>query len=99
MPKRLFAALAALFFASACASTQVSRSGPVKPKAFVTPYEYYSTARPAVMTERDSARIRNAAVQPMGDDTKEDHTQAIIIGTLVGVSVIGGTVAGIMLTR
>ncbi|MCC6271832.1 MAG: hypothetical protein IT572_00070 [Deltaproteobacteria bacterium] len=89
--------LAMLF--SACGSNRTAQSGAYKPKAFVTPYEYFSHTRPAVFTEKDEVKIRKTATQNIGEDTKEDHTQAIIIGTLVGVSVIGGTVAGILLAR
>lgn len=99
MLKKSLALLILAVFSSACASTQTARSGPAKPKAFVTPYEYYSATRPAVMTPRDSAKVTQAEVHSTGEDTKEDHTQAIIIGTIVGVSVIGGTVAGILLVR
>ncbi len=95
---KVFSLVLLLAFASACASTQNAR-GPAKPKPFVTPYEYYSKTRPAVMTERDSAYVQKAAVHSTGEDTKEDHTTAIIIGTLVGVSVIGGTVAGVLLLK
>jgi hypothetical protein len=84
---------------SACASAPVANRGPYKPKSFVTPYEYYSKTRPAVMTSKDQAKVRKVTSQPAGDDTHEDHTQAIIIGTLVGVTVIGGAVAGILLAR
>jgi len=89
--------LATLF--AACGSNRTAQSGAYKPKAFVTPYEYFSHTRPAVLTEKDEVKIRKTATQNIGEDTKEDHTQAIIIGTLVGVSVIGGTVAGILLAR
>jgi len=99
MPKKLLSFLLLLAFTSACASTQTAQRGLVKPKPFVTPYEYYSHTRSAVMTEQDRPVVKRTEVQTSSEDTKEDHTQAIIIGTLVGVSVIGGTVAGILLTR
>ena len=86
-------------FLSACASVPVAQKGAYKPKAFVTPYEYFSKARPAVATEKDEIVLQKTSIQSIGEDTKEDHTQAIIIGTLVGVSVVGGAVAGILLAR
>ena len=90
--------LVAVFF-SACSTNHTAQKGAYKPKAFVTPYEYFSHSRPAVYTEQDEMKIRKTTTQNIGEDTKEDHTQAIIIGTLVGVSVVGGTVAGILLAR
>ena len=90
--------LLALFF-TACGANRTAQQGAYKPKSFVTPYEYFSHTRPAVFTEKDEMKIRKTATQNIGEDTKEDHTQAIIIGTLVGVSVVGGTVAGILLAR
>ena len=90
--------LVAVFF-SACGTNQSAQKGAYKPKAFVTPYEYFSHSRPAVFTEKDEMKIRKTTTQNIGEDTKEDHTQAIIIGTLVGVSVVGGTVAGILLAK
>jgi len=99
MPKKLLSLLLLAIFASACATTQTAQRGPVKPKAFVTPYEYYSHTRSALMTDQDNARVQKTEVQTNSEDTKEDHHAAIIIGTLVGVSVVGGTVAGILLAR
>ncbi len=99
MFKKILSFLLVISF-TACASAPVAQKGLVKPKPFVTPYEYYRHARPAVMTDQDHMVIQKAEeVHSTGEDTKEDHTQAIIIGTLVGVSVIGGTVAGILLAR
>jgi hypothetical protein len=99
MMRTLSALLLVAMLSAACGANRVAQPGPYKPKSFVTPYEYFSHTRPAVFTEKDEMKIRKTATQNIGEDTKEDHTQAIIIGTLVGVSVIGGTVAGIMLTR
>ena len=84
---------------TACGANRSAQQGAYKPKAFVTPYEYFSHTRPAVFTEKDEVKIQKTATQNIGEDTREDHTQAIIIGTLVGVSVIGGTVAGVLLAR
>lgn len=84
---------------TACASAPVAQKGPYKPKAFVTPYEYYSKTRPAVLTAKDEVKVQKVASQPLSDDTKSDHHQAIIIGTLVGVTVVGGAVAGILLAK
>jgi hypothetical protein len=95
-----FLALFLIVLFPACASAPVAQQGPFKPKPFVTPYEYYRKTRPAIYTDQDKAQIQKASTsQPIGDDTHEDHHQAIIVGTLVGVAVIGGTVAGILLTR
>ncbi|HCU26080.1 MAG TPA: hypothetical protein DF383_13770 [Deltaproteobacteria bacterium] len=100
MFRRVFTLFFLAAFVSACASTPVSQKAAYKPKSFVTPYEYFSKAKPAVATEQDKRVIqRTATVQSIGEETKEDHTQAIIIGTLVGISVIGGTVAGILLAK
>ncbi len=96
---KLIALLLLLGSIAGCAGTRSAQPGPVKPKPFVTPYEYYSKTRPAVFGAGDSVRVEKAAVHSTGEETKDDHTQAIIIGTLVGVSVIGGTVAGILLAR
>jgi len=96
---RNIAILVALCFFTACASTPVAKSGPFKPKPFVTPWEYYQKSRPAVMTQEDMAEVQEAAVHSTGSDTKSDKTGVIIIGVVAGVLAIGGTVAGIMLTR
>lgn len=98
MVKKISCLLLLLCF-TACASAPVANKGPYKPKAFVTPYEYYSKTRPALLTGKDEVKVKKVSSQPMGDDTKEDHTQAILIGTLVGVTVVGGAVAGILLAR
>ncbi|MFO1464745.1 MAG: hypothetical protein U1F66_13340 [bacterium] len=99
MVRKISAFLLVAFLFSACGSNRVAQQGAYKPKSFVTPYEYFSHTRPAVLTEKDEMKIRKTTTQNIGEDTHEDHTQAIIIGTLVGVSVIGGTVAGILATR
>jgi len=100
MIRKIPALLLLAAFFTACGSNHVAQKGVYKPKSFVTPYEYFSHTRPAVLTEQDEMKIRKTeATQNFGEDTKEDHHQAIIIGTLVGVSVIGGTVAGILLAR
>ena len=100
MIRKLLCLLPLLPFLAACGVSRVTQRGPYKPKAFVTPYEYFSKTRPAVLTAQDEVRIeKTESTQNIGEDTKEDHTQAIIIGTLVGVSVVGGTVAGILLAR
>ena len=100
MIRKIISVVLLAVFCTACASTPLAQKGAYKPKPFVTPYEYFSHTRPAVMTDRDEMRIQKTdTTQNIGEDTKEDHTQAILIGTLVGVSVIGGTVAGILLTR
>jgi hypothetical protein len=100
MIRKILCLLPLLPFLAACGAGRVTQRGPYKPKAFVTPYEYFSHTRPAVMTPEDEVDIQKTeSTQNIGEDTKEDHTQAIIIGTLVGVSVIGGTVAGILLAK
>lgn len=85
----------------ACGTTQqAKRVGPVKPKPFVTPWEYYQAARTADFTQDDEAEVQQVeAVHSTHGDTKSDNTQAIIIGLAVGLTVIGGTVAAILLTR
>ena len=98
MPQKILVVLLLLIF-TACASTPVAQKGPYKPKPFVTPYEYYSKRRSAVLTDQDEVKVQKTSSQPMGDDTKEDHHMAIIIGTLVGVTVIGGVVAGILIAK
>ncbi|MCP5468060.1 MAG: hypothetical protein H7A32_02185 [Deltaproteobacteria bacterium] len=82
-----------------CASTGRNARGPVKPKPIVAPWEYYASSEPAVMQVGETPRIQATAVQPIGDDTRSDKTHVILIGTLVGVLVVGGTVAGIMLAK
>ena len=100
MIRKILCLLSLLPFLVACGASRVSQRGPYKPKPFVTPYEYFSHTRPAVLTAQDEMKIQKAeTTQNIGEDTREDHTQAIIIGTLVGVTVIGGTVAGILLAR
>ncbi len=96
MIRKISAFLLGALFLNACGSNHVAQQGAYKPKSFVTPYEYFSHTRPAVMTDQDEMKIRKTTTQNIGEDTKEDHTQAIIIGTLVGVAVIGGTVGGIL---
>jgi len=69
MPKKLLSLLLLAIFASACATTQTAQRGPVKPKAFVTPYEYYSHTRSALMTDQDNVgckrpRCRQTAKTP-----------------------------------
>lgn len=98
MPQKILSLFLLLTF-TACASAPMAQKGPYKPKPFVTPYEYYSKTRPAVMTEKDEVKLEKVASQTIGDDTKEDHHTAIIVGTLVGISVVGGAVAGILLAR
>lgn len=89
------------FLSLACGSaTQARRNGPVKPKSFVTPWEYYQGARTADFTDQDEAKVQKVEqVHSTAGDTDEDHHAAIIIGLAVGLTVIGGTVAGILLTR
>lgn len=100
MLRKIPCLLLLLPFLAACGGNRVSQGGLYKPKAFVTPYEYFSKTRPAVLTAQDEVKYQKTeATQNIGEDTKEDHTQAIIIGTLVGVSVVGGTVAGILLAK
>jgi len=97
---RTLALLMALIFFAACASTQAARQGAVKPKSFVTPWEYYQKTRPAVLTENDPVKVQKAkAVHTTAEDTKSDKTGIIIVGVLVGVLAIGGAVTGILLTR
>lgn len=98
MFKKFLSIALLLTFLSACASTPVNRSGAVRPKPFVTPYEYFSQLKPAVQNG-DPDPIRPVEYQSLGEDTREDHTQAIIIGSLVGVLTIGGVVAGVLLLK
>ena len=100
MIKKIVSVMIAMSFFASCASTSQVNKGPFKPKSFVTPWEYYSKSRTADFTPEDEAEVRKAdAVHTMGDDTKSDKTHYIIIGVVVGVVVIGGTVATILLTR
>jgi len=100
MFKKVCSFLLLLCFLSACGTSQRVQKGPVRPKSFVTPWEYYSKSRPADFTAKDSARVQRVKqVHSTGEDTKSDKTQYIIIGVVVGVVVLGGTVAGILLTR
>jgi len=97
---RSFCLFLALIFFASCASTQMAKSGPIKPKPFVTPWEYYQKTRPAVLTEEDRVKVQNVeAVHTTGEDTKSDKTGIIIVGVLVGVLAIGGTVAGILIAK
>lgn len=99
MNKKLCSLLLLSSFFSACASAPVAHRGHYKPKSFVTPIEYFSKTRPAVLTPEDKIKIDKVEYQAMSEETKEDKHQAILIGTLVGVAVIGGAVAGIMLAK
>lgn len=100
MLKKIVSSVLLLVFFSACAPSRVSQNGPVRPKPFVTPWEYYQNSRPAVLTPEDKVEVQKAEqVHSTHGETKSDKTQTIIIGVLVGVLVIGGTVAGILLTR
>ena len=99
MFRKLFCLALALCFFSACASSQRVQRGPFKPKPFVTPWEYYQNAQPAVFNSGDEVQLQNAAVHSTGSDTDSDKSHMVLIGILVGVSVVGGTVAGILLTR
>jgi hypothetical protein len=99
MQKALSLLLLTVFFFSSCASAPHSGNEAPKPRPFVTPWEYYQKSRPAVLTSQDEVRVQKAEVHSTGEDTSSDKTQMIIIGVLVGVVVIGGTVAGILLTQ
>ena len=100
MFKKIFSCLLLLSFLSACGTPQRVQKGPVRPKSFVTPWEYYQKSRPAHFTSKDRAEVQKVKqVHTMGEDTKSDKTHYIIIGVVVGVLTIGGTVAGILLTR
>lgn len=72
---------------------------PVTPKPMVTPWEYYQKARTAELKKEDSAEVQRVEMQTMGEDTKSDKSHVVLIGVLVGVTVVGGTVAAILLTR
>ncbi len=96
--KILLSALVLIQF-SACGVSRQSSTGPLKPKSMVTPWEYYQKARPAVLGSEEEVKIQKAEVHTMGEDTSSDKTHYIIIGTIVGVAVIGGTVAGLMLAK
>jgi len=96
--KTFFIFLALCFLVSCSGARQVSK-GPVKPKPFVTPWEYYQKSRSAVWTPEDGAEVQKTEVHTLGEDTKSDKTHYIIIGVVVGVVVIGGTVAGILLAK
>lgn len=96
---RIIALALTLVFLSACGTTQSARSGPIKPKPFVTPWEYYQKSRPAVWTEQDQAKVEKAAVHSTGEDTDSDKSHMVLIGVLVGVVVVGGTVAGILIAK
>ena len=99
MKRTLALLLSILIFTTACASSPRAHKPGEKPKSFVTPWEYYQRRRPAVLRPEDEVRVQNTEVHSTGEDTDSDKTNMIIIGTLVGVVVIGGTVAGILLTR
>lgn len=89
-----------LTFTSACGTAQRVQNGPVRPKSFVTPWEYYQKSRTADLRPEDSVEVQKVSqVHTMGEDTRSDKTHYIIIGVIVGVVVIGGTVAGILLTH
>ncbi len=98
MSKKLISLLAILFFVG-CASAPRSNQAVAKPKSFVPPWEYFTNLRPAVQYDEDKPEIKKAEYQTIGAETKEDHTQAIVIGTLVGIVTIGGAVGGILLAR
>ncbi len=89
------------FLTLACGSTsQARRGGAFKPKPFVTPWEYYQTARTADFTQEDEAKVQQVEeVHSTHGDTPSDHKQAIIIGVAVGLVVIGGAVTGILLAK
>lgn len=74
-------------------------SYPVKPKAMVTPWQYYQSARTAELKSEDNVELQKAEFRTAGGDTKKDKTGIILIGTLVGVLVVGGAVSAILLTR
>ena len=98
MIKKLLSLTLLATLLSACASTPINRQGAIKPKPFITPYEYFSQIKPAVQTEPTPA-IRPVEYQTLGEDTKEDHTQAIVVGSVIGALTIGGIVAGILLLK
>lgn len=98
MVQKVFSAFLILCLFSACAPQRAQR-GPVTPKSFVTPWEFYQKTRPAVYTPEDEAHVQQAAVHSTGEDTREDKVNMVLIGSLVGVLVVGGTVAGILLAR
>ncbi len=99
MFKKIFLSVLVLIQFTACGASRQSATGPIKPKPMVTPWEYYQKAKPAVLGSEEEVKIQNAEVHTMGEDTGSDKTHYIIIGTIVGVSVIGGTVAGLMLAK
>lgn len=98
MLKKLSSLLLIATLSGGCASTQVTRSGAVKPKPFVTPYEYFTRLKPAVQDEIP-APIQPVAYQSLSEDTREDHTQAIVVGSIIGVLAVGGLVTGILLLK
>ena len=99
MIKKLISLLVLICFFSACAPTQNAMRGPVTPKPFVTPWEYYRNTRPAVYGQGDRADVQKTAVHATGEDTQEDKVNMVLVGTLVGIAVVGGTVAGILIAK
>ncbi len=98
MLKKLLSISLLITLLSACASTPINRQGAIKPKPFITPYEYYSQLKPAVQTGPTDP-IKPVEYQTLGEDTKEDHTQAIVVGSIIGALTIGGIVAGVLLLK
>ncbi len=94
-----FSVLIFQLFLFNCASTPQNARGPIKPKPMVAPWEYYASTQPAIMHEGETPRMQNMGVEPLSDDTKSDRTHTILIGTLVGVLVVGGTVAGVLIAK
>jgi hypothetical protein len=99
MIKKLFCLFTLSCFLSACGASTRAGRGPVTPKPFVTPWEYYRTSRPAVYGAGDQATVQKTAVHTTGEDTKSDKVNMVLVGTLVGVAVVGGTVAGILIAK
>lgn len=98
--KRLCSLLIILSFSSlACGGNRQAQRGPITPKSFVTPWEYYQSARTAELRPSDEVKVQKTEVHSTGEDTPSDKRNIILIGTLVGVVVVGGTVAGILIAR
>jgi hypothetical protein len=99
MIKKLFSLVTLVCFVSACGASTRAGRGPVTPKPFVTPWEYYQASRPADYRPSDQAQVQKTAVHSTGEDTKSDKVNMVLIGTLVGVLVVGGTVAGVLIAK
>lgn len=88
-------ALLLILSTSACASVPLTKTWK---QDMTRPLAFYNQSRPAVLKPNDAVKIEQAGggTQEIAEDTPSERRGAIIIGTVVGILVVGGLVGGLV---